>query len=392
MAVASSAVAAHERLSEDMARILIVGGYGAFGARIAERLSRDDALDIVIAGRSVERAAALALALRGNAQARIGHALLDAQRATAADLRALGALVVINVSGPFQGQDYRLASAAIDAQCHYIDLADARAFVTGITTLDHAAKESDVLVVSGASSVPGLSSAVVGALAHEFGEMTRLDIGISPGNSFDPGVATTASVLGGIGKPIAMRIDGETKVVFGWQGLGRHDFPEIGRRWMGYVDVPDLDLFRAHYPSLKTVRFRAGVEVGLFHLALWGLSWAVRGGLLARPERLAAPMLAAKQRLRWLGSDTGGMFVAIEGVGRDGKPKRLAWTLVARSGDGPFIPAIASAVIARRLARGEETRRGAMPCIGLMTLDEFTSEVANLDIRWAVSTSSCSAV
>jgi saccharopine dehydrogenase-like NADP-dependent oxidoreductase len=365
-----------------MARILIVGGYGAFGARIAERLSRDGELEIIIAGRNGERAAAQAAALRGSAHARISHAPLDARQANASDLRALGALVLINASGPFQDQDYRLARAAIDAQCHYIDLADARGFVTGITALDGAAKERDVLVVAGASSVPGISSAVVGAFAQEFAEINGLDIGISPGNSFDPGVATTASVLGGVGKPIAMRLDGAARTVFGWQGLGRHEFPEIGKRWMGYVDVPDLDLFPEHYPSLKTVRFRAGVEVGLFHLALWGLSWVVRTGLLTRPERLAEPMLAAKKRLGWLGSDAGGMFVTIEGTGRDGKAKRLQWTLIARSGDGPFIPAIASAVIARRLARGEETRRGAMPSFQLITLDEFDRAVVDLDIGY----------
>jgi saccharopine dehydrogenase-like NADP-dependent oxidoreductase len=365
-----------------MTRVLIIGGYGAFGARIAERLSHDEGLEIVIAGRSGERAAAQALTLRGNARAKISHASLDAQRASAADLRALGARIVINASGPFQGQDYALPRAAIDAQCHYIDLADARDFVAGITALDGPAKERDVLVVSGASSVPGISSAVVGAFAHEFARITQLDIGISPGNSFDPGVATTASVLGGVGKPIAMRIGGAARTVYGWQGIGRHHFPEIGKRWMGYVDVPDLSLFPEHYPSLETVRFRAGLEVGVFHLALWLLSWAVRAGLLKRPERLAGPMLAVKSRLKWLGSDTGGVFVTIEGLGRDGKPKRLTWTLIARSGDGPFIPAIASVIIARRLASGAEHRRGAMPCFQLITLDEFDLAVADLDIGY----------
>ena len=45
---------------------------------------------------------------------------------------------------------------------------------------------------------------------------------------------------------------------------------------------------------------------------------------------------------------------------------------------------IASAVIARRLARGEEVRRGARPCFQLVTLDEFDGAVADLDITWSV--------
>ena len=367
-----------------MARILIIGGYGAFGARIAQLLSHDEDLEIIIAGRNATRAEAQAAALRDHANARIRHSVLDAQRVYVEDLRALGARVVINASGPFQAQSYGVAEAAIGARCHYIDLADARQFVTGITALDTQARDRDVLAVSGASSVPGISSAVVCAFEPEFAEITELDIGISPGNSFDPGEATTASVLGGIGKPIAMRVGSQ---VIGWQGLSRYDFPEIGKRWMGYVDVPDLDLFPAHYPSLRTVRFRAGTEVGLFHLSLWGLSWIVRAGLLPRPERLARPFLKAKNWLSWLGSDRGGMFVTIKGIGLDGASKQIAWNLIARSGDGPIIPAIASAVIARRLARGAEARRGAMACFGMITLDEFDQAVSGLDIHWAVARS-----
>jgi hypothetical protein len=265
-----------------------------------------------------------------------------------------------------------------------VDLADARAFVTGITALDDAAKAAGVLVVSGASSVPGLSSAVVAAFAGDFGRLTRVDIGVSPGNSFDPGEATAASVLGGVGKPIKMRIDGSWRTVHGWQGLHRHAFPTAGRRWMSMVEVPDLDLFPAHYPTLETVRFRAGVEVGLFHLGLWGLSWLARAGALRRPERLARSLLAAKRRLGFLGSDRGGMFVALEGTDRKGRRKRLDWHLIAGSGHGPYVPAIPAVLLATRLASGNKAPTGAMACFGLFTLEEFCGAVADLDIQCTV--------
>jgi hypothetical protein len=46
-----------------------------------------------------------------------------------------------------------------------VDLADGRDFVCGIDVLDPQAKAAGVLLLSGASSVPALSSAVVDALA-----------------------------------------------------------------------------------------------------------------------------------------------------------------------------------------------------------------------------------
>ncbi len=363
-----------------MRRILIVGGYGAFGAHAAERLAREPGIEIIVAGRSLEKARQHANRLSERAGVEVDHATLDATAATAVDLRPLRPDVLINASGPFQRQDYSLARAAIGAGCHYLDLADARAFVTGITSLDAEARLAGVSVVSGASSVPGLSSAVVQRLAAEFDRPEEVHIGISPGNSFDPGVATAASIIGQAGKPFTTRRDGQQTIVYGWQGLHRHRFPEIGERWMCDVDVPDLDLLPQHYPALATVRFSAGLEVGMFHLGLWGMSWLVRAGVVHDLGRLAAPLLAAKRKLSTLGSDRGGMFVSVTGRDGEGAPRTLTWHLIARSGDGPYVPAMPAVILAKRLVAGKGPAPGAMACFGLITLAEFEAEVADLDI------------
>ncbi len=359
---------------------MIVGSTGAFGAKIAELLLRDDAFDLVLAGRTVGVLDDQAKALTRSAGRPVSSAVLDASSVKVDDLAPIGANLVINASGPFQGEDYTLARAAIGASCHYVDLADARAFVSGIRTLDAAAREAGVLVVSGASSVPGLSSAVVAHHREAFAGVREIDIAISPGNSFDPGVATVASVLGGVGQPMGMLRDGSWRTVYGWQGLRRGSFGAAGRRWLGYVDVPDLELLPAHVAGLHTVRFQAGLEVSAFHLGLWAASWLVRARLVSSFAPLAPYLLAVKRRLHRLGSDRGGMTVAMRGVGRDGKPKSLTWILVARSGHGPYVPALASVALAKRLASGVETRTGALPCHALVPLADILAEAAHIDI------------
>ena len=363
-----------------MARILIVGGYGAFGARAAERLGGEAKLEIVIAGRSADKARVHAQALDRTARARITHAQIDAARVTADELRALAPRVLINASGPFQQQDYGLARACIAAGCHYVDLADARAFVTGVGALDGEARAANVSVISGASSVPGLSSAAVQHMAEDLEQLTEVHIGVSPGNRFDPGVATAASIIGQAGKPLLTRQGGRGTTLYGWQSLHRHRFPEIGYRWMGAVDVPDLDLLPQHYPQLATVRFSAGLEVGMFHLGLWAASWLARAGLVRDLRPLAAPMLALKRRLSALGSDSGGMFVRVVGRDRGGITRTRTWNLIARNGDGPYVPAIVSVILAKRLAAGEGPPPGATPCFGLFSLGDFEAEVSDLDI------------
>lgn len=52
--------------------------------------------------------------------------VLDRETVTIARLRELEVFIVIDAAGPFQGRVPHLAQAAIEAGCHFIDLADAR--------------------------------------------------------------------------------------------------------------------------------------------------------------------------------------------------------------------------------------------------------------------------
>ena len=187
----------------------------------------------------------------------------------------------------------------------------------------------------------------------EFAALDEVATIIAPGNSFDPGLATSRSILGTLGRPIG---GAGAATARGWQGLRRVRMPGIGGRWIGHCDAPDRALFPQRYPGLKRADVYAALEVGMFHLGLWGASWLVRGGLVRNPERLAAPLLAIKRALGALGSDRGGMLVTLEGRGHDGERKRIGWHLIAGSGHGPYIPADAigagGKAPARRHTRG----------------------------------------
>jgi hypothetical protein len=361
-------------------RVLILGGYGAFGGLAAERLARVPGIEVIVAGRSEAKAQAFAGRLGIDAQAEVCGVGLDARGIRAPALAAIHPTVLINATGPYQAQDYRVARACIEAGVHYLDLADARTFVTGIAALDADARRAGVLVVSGASTVPAVSGAVVDAYARQFSRLAAVHTIIAPANSFDPGIATTRSILGTLGMPLGAPAKGAGGGFHGWQGLRRRRLPGLGARWIGRCDAPDPDLFGARHPGLRDVRVYAALEVGAFHLGLWALSWLARAGLLRRPDRLAAPLLCLKRRLGFIGSDRGGMVVTLDGRDAEDRPQRLTWSLVAGSGHGPYIPATPSVLLAKPLLAGALATRGAMPCVGLFTLDEFLAEIADLDI------------
>jgi hypothetical protein len=361
-------------------RVLVVGGYGAFGGLVAERLARAAGIEVIVAGRSAERAQGHAARLAAGARAKVSGVRLDAADISPAVLGEIRPALLINAAGPYQGQDYRLARACIAAGVHYVDLADARGFVAGIGALDTEARRAGVLAVSGASTVPAVSGAVLDAHVRHFGSLSRVEVVIAPADSFEPGLATAQSFLSTLGRPFPAAGKPAGGRFRGWQGLRRSRLPGLGARFMSLCDVPDLDLFPLRYPGLVDVRVYAALEVGAFHLGIWSLSWLARAGIVRSPERLAGPLLALKRRLPFLGSDRGGMVVAMEGSDAYVQQKRITWHLVAGSGHGPYVPATPAVLLARGLLAGTLAGRGAMPCVALFTLDEFLAEIADLDI------------
>lgn len=367
-----------------MTRILVVGGYGVFGSRIAERLLRHAGLTVIVAGRNLDAARACADRL-GNAAGsaggtRIEAAALDAARMEARDIGGLAASVVIHTAGPFQGQDYRVARAAIAAGAHYIDLADGREFVCGIGALDAEARAAGVLVTSGASTVPAIAAAVLDRIAARMARLESVTCAISPGNSFDPGPATAAAILGGAGRAFQALRGGRMETVHGWQPLTWRSAPGAGTRLLGCCDVPDLVLFPRRYPTLGSQHFLAGVEVKAFHLGIWALAWLVRSGLLRSAAPLARPLLGLKRRLGFLGSDRGLMLVEASGRDAVGNSRRAAWRLLAERGHGPYVPGTPAVVLAAKLAAGTLGQRGAVPCVGLLDLEDIAAEIGDLAI------------
>lgn len=307
---------------------------------------------------------------------------IDSSSTTLArDIRALGAGIVINLSGPFQGSDYRVAQSCIKARAHYIDLADAREFVLGIRALDVAAREAGVLVASGASSVPALSSAVVDRLSASFATMTDIDIGISPGNQTDRGLATVAAILSYCGEKVRIWRNGAWTHARGWGGQVRHRYPApVGNRWLTLCEVPDLTLHVERYPQVRNVIFRAGLELGVLHLGLAFMSMLRRLRLVPNLARLAPLARTLSEKVIRLGSDAGAMHVAVRGVSLAGHPLRHQWTLLAERGDGPYIPTLAAVALVRRLREGTVAVGQATPCVGLLELSDFEREFACLAI------------
>lgn len=359
-----------------MKEIFVIGGAGTFGARVVRLLASSEDCRIIVGGRDPSRAAALLQELGPN---KVTFQCFDRSGDVTTRLDMIKPWLVIDAAGPFQYDDaalYALPRACVALGIHYIDLADSRRFVAGIGALNDAARNARVTVISGASSVPALTMAVVAEIGKELAVIDTADIGLSASNRATAGPNVTQAILSYIGKPIAFLKNGAWQKGYGWQELARKSFDVAGRipirnRWVGLCDVPDLDLLPRRYQTLSNVTFRAGAELGVQNLALWLLSFAVRWRLISGLSGLG-PLFTRLQRMfGGLGTDRSAMSVSIIGRDRAGNASQAIWTLIAEDGHGPWVPSFAAVIAAQKLLR-DDLPVGVFPASDVLQLADFT--------------------
>ncbi|WP_292062474.1 SDR family oxidoreductase [Brevundimonas sp. UBA7664] len=357
-----------------MRRVLVIGAGGVFGSRLCEGLLRHG-FEVVVAGRDRARAERVAARLRAAfPDRRIEIATLDTATLTPGDLKATGATIVADAAGPFQGAEPTTARAAIAAGLSYVDLADGRDFVAAFPALDAAARAAGVVALTGCSSTPALSNAVLDRLTEGWREVVSVEAAISPGARAPRGLSVMRAILSWLGRPVRV-FEGEAWTVRpGWSGLYRRDFGAAGRRRVSLCETPDLDLFPARFAPRGRALFLAGLEPWPAHVGAWGLGLAVRR-FRFDPVPLAGWLIRVSGWASVVGSDRGAMRVEAWGVDGEGRATRAVWRLVAEPGEGPVTPSLPALSAIRVIAAGR-VAPGAGPCVGVLTLEDIVAEMA----------------
>lgn len=362
--------------------VLIVGGYGVFGGRLALALSKNDNLEIVVAGRDRKKAEAFC---RGTPCRPLR---LDRNDPDIIEtLKHLSPFVLIDAAGPFQkygGRAYSLAEAAIDAGAHYMDLSDDAELTAGITDLDVRAKARQLVVLSGVSSVPALSSAVVSTLIVGITDVHTIESAILPGNRAPRGLSVVKAIISQAGNSLSIWRGGQYQQVPGWSGAKTFKIKDksgkkVIKRVGSFIGAPDLRLFPQNYKA-RNVSFRAGLDLRVMHRGLWLLSLMVRGRLMKSLLPLAVPLKTIAQGLKHFGSETGAMVVEVIGTTAQGGHVEKRWELFVKQGVGPNIPTIPGQILLPKLITGRVSP-GARPCLEEFSLNEAEQALQTLSVE-----------
>jgi hypothetical protein len=359
---------------ERLIEVLIVGASGVFGSRLARLASREHGIRLTLGGRRRAPLDALAAELSDCAVQ-----VVDRDQVSAEEIDKFN--LVIDCAGPFQGSQTRLVEQCLAAGIDYVDLADARDFVCSVGRFDDAAKRSGVAIISGASSIPALSHAVLDAMTAGWRQVEVIRIGIFPGNRAPRGRSVVEAILSYVGKPVRVFSNGQWQNRPGWSLHGRMDCGPAGKRWASVCDTPEPELLVRRYQPTRSADFVAGIELPLLHLGLWLLSFLVRWRWIKSLRPWSGALLRIAEAMRPFGSDRGAMVVEASGLDSTGQKIAAEWRLDAAANLGPFVPVVPALALLQRMRDGRKPEPGAYPCSGVLGLDELEGLLHSLGIR-----------
>lgn len=364
-------------------KILILGGYGVFGGRLARLLSDLSELELLICGRTLAAAQRFCEDYRGAPRVR---PLAVDRRDIEGVLQAERPDLVVDASGPFQDygdRQYNVVEACIALRIDYLDFADAADFVFGVARFDAAARAAGVFVLSGVSSFPVLTAAVLREMAQRM-TLVSVDGGIAPSPYAGIGLNVMRAVVGYAGAPVKLQRDGAPGHGLGLAETRRFTIAVPGRLPLrnlhfSLVEVPDLQVIPPEHPSLTDIWMGAGPVPEVLHRVLNLLARARARFKLPSLEPLS-PLFYRVLNLMKFGDHRGGMYVRARGL-HDGMETTLSWHLLAEGDDGPYIPSMAIEAVVRKLLAGTRPADGARPATHALELSDYQTLFAGRHIH-----------
>ncbi len=162
-----------------MRSVVVFGGYGVFGGHVSRELVKRG-IETVSAGRNPEKADLVA----------------DITDFESCRLALKDKKIAVNCSGPFSAENVALLEACLERGCHYVDIADDRAYAALVRNYGERFAKKDLLAAYGCSSLPGISGALALHLHSETDSTPkRVRVTLFIGNKNPKGAAAIEAAL-----------------------------------------------------------------------------------------------------------------------------------------------------------------------------------------------------
>jgi saccharopine dehydrogenase-like NADP-dependent oxidoreductase len=344
--------------------ILIVGGYGTVGQRLAADLAPDYPGRIVVAGRRVERATQFAAVLGHGVRGR----RIDVDDPASIEAALDGVSLVVSC---IDQTEPHLLRTAIAHGLAYTDITPHLMQRRPTEAMKSDAVHSGARILLGAGLAPGISSMFARLGAERVGEVVRVESNVllSIGDAFGP--ASRSYIMEEIALPYTVQIDGRPHAAHAFSQAAHVIFPTPLSRRTAYLFPFSDQVFFHETLGARTALSRLSLDPPWLGLTLAAL---VRLGVPALMRHRAGARerfngLAGWLQQRYAGHDWYGLVVEVQGS--DGTVRvSLAGH---RQADAT---AIGAAAVVRALYEGEVEQPGIWLAEQVVPLRPFLDRLA----------------
>jgi saccharopine dehydrogenase (NAD+, L-lysine-forming) len=349
--------------------ILIVGGTGVVGRRIAAELGPDYPGRVVVAGRNLARAVELA--------ATIGHGVrgrrIDiAERSSIAAALEDVTIVISCIDQPGRP----LLSAAIERGLRYTDITPHLTELgrgAAYEEINTAARASGAVVVLGTGIIPGISSVTVRSLANALGGADEIETALLLSARDVTGPASLDYFLQELTMSFEIHVDGDDRPVRPFSDPQMIEFPSPVGPHLAYLFPFSDQVLYPRTMGSRTALTRLAIEPGWLARVLA----AIVGTGAARLMAIDGLRHIIARRRKNRPSGEGARFALRVDVKHGGRT-RLATLLGRTQADAA---AAGAAGVARPLIDGEIARPGAWMPEQVVNPEAFLSRLATRGLQ-----------
>jgi saccharopine dehydrogenase (NAD+, L-lysine-forming) len=315
--------------------ILIVGGYGEVGRRMAADLEAVHPGRVIVAGRHPERAQGM----------RSRHVDVDDPASIEAALDGVSVVVAC-----IRQREPNLLRAAVHRGLAYTSIAPPRTPWSAVEELREEAQRSGARIVLATGIEPGISSVLARIGADRVGEVEAVETALLLGVGDVYGADSMAFLFEELAESYTLLVDGRAEPAHAFGAPKRVDFPApVGTRLAYTIPFRDQD----YYPKTlgaRTSIARLALDPPWLGSAVWALtqlgarSWIHRGG-----TRGALRSVVERLQRRYAGRDRFALMVEVRGAAGVARSSLIGW----RQAEATAIAAAATveALDAREVSR-----------------------------------------
>ena len=236
-------------------KVIILGGCGGMGRYAAKMAANFDNIDVFTVADLHEKDAKEFAASLGSHVSAIGIDVNDSEKLKNI---LLDYDVVLNTVGPFFKFGFQIFKAALDCNCHYMDICDDWEPTEEMMKLDDVAKEKNLLAIIGLGASPGITN-LLGSIAIEQLDDPKIiytgwNMGEAKPEKISSQIETNAAMVHGI-----EQISGRVKIfkdnIFQMVKpltLVKINYPNRGNFKTRVFGHPEAITFPYHYDSIHT--------------------------------------------------------------------------------------------------------------------------------------------